>query len=174
MSYSTDKDPFTEANERARLYVEKTGKADWEEAYKAVFEADPEMGKRYKAASQRVADAGGRIEHHPEPDTEVVHRVEEYVKKHPETSKHDAILAVFKDDPDLYQLYEQKFESYQTKRERLSGTVEGREAVGGEVLQKGREYARDFKLMHGFDIPLGEACAEALRRDPELSRRYNG
>ncbi len=47
-------------------------------------------------------------------------------------------------------------------------------AAEREVLLRAKDYAHDYKLVHGIDISLGEACAGVLRQDSELARRYNG
>ena len=73
----------------------------------------------------------------------------------------------------MYQRYVQRADSDQARRGRLGGTVEDRTAAEGEVLLRAKDYARDYKLMHGRDISLGEACTGVLRQDSELARRYN-
>jgi len=62
MNHTTD--PLTEANDRVRIYVDRTGEADLRVAYEAVFKADPELAARHKVANQKVIDAGGRIIHY--------------------------------------------------------------------------------------------------------------
>ncbi len=176
MRYTTDNHPFNIANDRVRQWVEKTGKADWKAAFKAVFAEDLELAASYEVEHRRVVDAGGRVIECNDPDDETNRRAAEYMKKHQGTTMQDAIKAVWAADPSLYQRYEQMAETHQPPQVRYEKGV-GREVAGGEVMEKARVYIREngavHKAIYGKDPTLHDAVVEVIRQNPELAEQWN-
>ncbi len=177
MRYTTENHPFTIANDRVRQWVEKTGKADWKAAFKAVFAEDPELAGRYEVEHQKVVNAGGKIVECDDPGEEAGHRAQEFMKKHPGTNLRDAYAEVFRADPDLYQLYERQAEVHQSPQARYERGA-GRESAEAEIMEKARAYIQEdgtvHKAIYGKDPTLHDAIVEIIRQNPELGERYNG
>ena len=164
--------PFNKVNSEISWYMRTRGEKDREVARQAVLDADPKLKERWEAAMKELEAAGGKIVEFSDPGEEAGRRAHVFMGKNKGTSLKYAYAAIFKNDSELYQAYNDKTAAVDKHPEesKESGGDAGGQA-SEEALDRAKELVRKYRGS-GLMNDTKTALKRVFRDDPELYRKY--